>query len=102
MPFAVSAGESPKEWFALLVKPRHEKVTEQVLANKGLETFLPLRTRLRRYGSRQRQSQLPLFPGYLFCRFDPQASLLVLSTPSVNRVVGAGRRPLPVDTTEME
>jgi transcription termination/antitermination protein NusG len=98
----VSAGETKLEWFALVVKPRHEKTAQQILSHKGFETFLPLHARLHRYEGRQREFCLPLFPGYLFCRFDPQASMPVLTTPSVSRVAGAGRKPLPVDAAELE
>jgi transcriptional antiterminator NusG len=92
--------ETQLEWFALVVKPRHEKA--QILSGKGFETFLPLHPRVHRYDGRHRESRVPLFPGYLFCRFDPEASMPVLTTPSVSRVAGAGRRPLPVDAAELE
>lgn len=93
---------SERKWFVLVVKPRHEKAADQILANKGFETFLPLYLRRHHYGSRKREYELPLFPGYLFCRFDSQARLPVLNTPSVIQVAGAGRTPLPVDETEVE
>jgi transcription termination/antitermination protein NusG len=93
---------SNQNWFALVVRPRHEKAAEQILANKGFQTFLPLYGRCHRYGTRLREYRVPLFPGYLFCRFDPQAQLALLTTPSVVQVVGAGRIPLPVDETEVE
>lgn len=88
-------------WFALSVRSRHEKVVEQVLSNKGFETFLPLYTRRHQYDRRFREFDLPLFPGYLFCRFNPSACLPILTTPGVLRLVGAGRTPIPVDTEEI-
>jgi transcriptional antiterminator NusG len=94
--------ETQLEWFALVVKPRHEKAAAQILSGKGFETFLPLHPRVHRYDGRHREYRVPLFPGYLFCRFDPEASMPVLTTPSVSRVAGAGRRPLPVDAAELE
>jgi transcription antitermination factor NusG len=83
------------------VKPRHEKTTGHILSLKGFETFLPLYSRVHRYGGREREYRLPLFPGYLFCRFDLNESLPVLSTPSVNSLAGAGRKPLPVEESEV-
>lgn len=59
------------------------------------------------YGSRRRWSdryqdiELPLFPGYVFCRFDPRFRLPVLTTPGVLGVVGVGPKPQPVSDTEM-
>lgn len=89
-------------WYALVVKPRHEKVTDQILSNKGFETFLPLYLRRHRYGQRRRDFLLPLFPGYVFCRFQQRFWLPIVTTPSVIQVAGAGRTPLPVDDREVE
>ncbi len=88
-------------WYALSVNVRHEKVVSQLLSNKGFETFLPLYTRRHLYTRRVREFELPLFPGYLFCRFDPATRLPILTTPGVLRVVGAGRTPIPVDNDEI-
>lgn len=98
-----ACASSPAErlWFALTVKSRHEKMVTQLLTNKGYETFLPLYTRRHQYARRARQFELPLFPGYLFCRFDAAACLPVLTTPGVLRVVGSGRAPVPVDNGEI-
>jgi transcription antitermination factor NusG len=43
-----------------------------------------------------------MFPGYLFCQFDPDARLPILTTPGVLHVVGSGRVPIPIDRAEME
>src|SRR5262249_43248586 len=39
--------------------------------------------------------ELPLFPGYVFCRFARCDRLPVLKTPSVLRIVGTGLAPTP-------
>lgn len=44
---------------------------------------------------------LPLFPGYLFCRFDVLKKLPILQAPGVIQVVGNHRQPVPVDETEI-
>lgn len=90
------------QWYALVVKARHEKAAEQVLSDKGFDTFLPLYTRRHHYGGRRRDFNLPLFPGYLFCRFHPGTMMPVLNTPSVIQVVGIGRTPVPIDETEVD
>lgn len=93
----------PREnWFALNVRSRHEKVVAQLLALKGFETFLPVYARRHQYGRRARQFDLPLFPGYLFCRFDFSSCLFIATTPGVLRVVGSGRYPIPVACREIE
>lgn len=99
---ADSASFARGSWFALSVKSRHEKVVAHLLSLKGLETFLPLYSRRHQYARRSREFELPLFPGYLFCRFHAAACLFVATTPGVLRIVGSGRIPIPVDCAEIE
>jgi len=44
---------------------------------------------------------MPLFPGYVFCRFDASDPYRVLETAGVVHVVSAGKRPLPIDEREV-
>jgi len=70
------------------------------LSGKGYEQFLPLYA-ARRYWSDGARVELPLFPGYMFCRFDVQKRLPILITPGVLTIVGTGRVPIPVDNAEI-
>lgn len=45
---------------------------------------------------------MPLFPGYLFCRFDALKRLPILTTPGVIQVVGYSRQPAPVEESEIK
>ena len=91
----------PDKWFALQVRTRWESSTESLLAGKGFETFLPkYMNRVRRNG-RMKDAQFPLFPGYVFCRFDPQDRLPILVTPGVISVVSRGRLPVPLEDSEL-
>ena len=89
------------KWFAIHVKPRTEWRVAEALRSKGYEQFLPhyvCRPELRR---RSKDSRLPLFPGYVFCRYDSTASGMIVTTPGVLRVVGYGNAPIPVDDNEI-
>jgi transcription antitermination factor NusG len=88
-------------WFALRVKSRCEKVTAASLRNRGYEEFLPLYRSRRLWSDRWVELELPLFPGYVFCRFDPQDRLPILTIPSLVHVVGIGKTPLPVEDGEI-
>ena len=46
--------------------------------------------------------QLPLFPGYLFCRFEMQERLPILNIPGIVAVVGRGKIPLAIETAELD
>lgn len=89
-------------WFAVRVKSNREKVTAVTLRGMGYEDFLPVYRSVRRYSARTRTIEFPLFPGYVFGRFNPNDRLPVLSIPGVLHIVGISRVPLPVDTGEIE
>ncbi len=91
----------PKVWFALQVRTRWERSTASILSEKGYETLLPTYELQKHWGDRMKVVQAPLFPGYLFCRFDVTNRLPILITPGVISVVGRGRTPTPVDSAEM-
>jgi transcription termination/antitermination protein NusG len=98
---AASAIEGMESWFALVTKSRHEKVVAEALNGKGLETFLPLVQRRHQYAHRSRQFDIPLFPGYLFCRFHLARRYPVITTPGVVQIVGAGASPIAVNDGEI-
>jgi transcription antitermination factor NusG len=88
-------------WFAVQVKPKHEKNVSVALEYKGLEAFLPLYRARRKWSDRVRESQLPLFPGYVFCKFNPLRLTPILSTPGVYDVVRFGRTLATLDSDEI-
>jgi len=89
-------------WFALFVRTRHEKGVASALGQKGYRTFLPVYSVVHRWSDRLKFLDLPLFPGYLFCRFDPKDQLPILVTSGVWRIVGVGRTPCPVAPAELD
>jgi transcription antitermination factor NusG len=93
--------ETSVKWFALAVKPRFDKAVAKVLELKGYETFVPLYKKVHTYGNRSKGSELPLFPGYVCCRFDVQSRLPILTTPGVIQVLGAGGTPIPISDLEI-
>lgn len=88
-------------WFALRVRSRIEKAIAAHLDRAGYEWFLPTYFCRRRWSDRLKEVELPLFPGYLFCRFDPQRRLPILMMPGVMYVVGAGKNPVAVQDAEI-
>lgn len=88
-------------WFALQVRSRTEIGVENYLQSYGFECFLPLYTCRKRWSDRIKEVEAPLFPGYLFCRFNPQDRLPILKTPGVIQIVGCNRVPIPVDHREI-
>ena len=96
-----AAAVTPHPWYALQVKPRREKHVSDVLQCKNYEVFLPLYDSLNQWSDRYKTVQLPLFPGYVFCRLDVNYRLPVLTTPGVLRIVSNGNGPTVVDEKQM-
>jgi len=88
-------------WFALQIRSRWEGTTAALLKGKGFETLLPTYTTKRKWSDRFKVVESPLFPGYVFCRFDVHNRLPVLITPGVISVVGGGKTPIAVDDVEI-
>lgn len=84
------------------MKSRCEWAVSDALRQKGFEEFLPLYWSRRRWSDRVKVLQLPLFSGYLFCRFTAADRVPILSTPGVVLIVGSGKTPLPIDSKEVE
>jgi transcription antitermination factor NusG len=88
-------------WFALQVQSRHEAAVAEHLSAREYETFLPFYKCRKRWSDRIKEIEAPVFPGYLFCRFNLQNRLPILATPRVIQIVGCNRTPIPVNEGEI-
>jgi len=88
-------------WFALQVRTRHEAGVADQLSGQGYDRFLPLYKVRKRWSDRIKEVDAPLFPGYLFCRFNPHDRLPILKTPGVIQIVGFQSGPAAVDESEI-
>jgi hypothetical protein len=68
-------------WYEIHVRPRSEFLTAGALRNKGYEPLLPRYLSKRRWSDRKVELELPLFPGYIFCKFDVKVRMPILTTP---------------------
>jgi transcription antitermination factor NusG len=90
------------QWYALRVQAKYEGRVSFTLRAKGYEDFLPLWRKRRKWADRVKESDVPLFPGYVFCRIDIGERLLpILTTPGVMGIVGAGRVPIAISDEEI-
>ena len=60
-------------WCVLYVITNHEKRVAQHLTARSLEHYLPLYTERSRWTDRVVSLERPLFAGYVFVRFAPEA-----------------------------
>jgi transcription antitermination factor NusG len=96
-----SATEPGFNWYALYVHARKESLVASQLKGLGLECFLPTYKSVRKWSDRVKEVEQPLFPSYLFCRFDYQDRRAVVMTSGVLQIVGNGRTALPVASEEI-
>jgi len=89
------------QWYAIQLRPRCEKFVAVQLRNKGYEEYLPMYRSRRRWSDRVKEIQLPLFPGYIFCKFDVMHRLPIVVTPGVISIVGYGKMPLAIPEQEI-
>src|SRR5579871_874719 len=94
-------GDAWEHWFALYVRSHFEKSVEQGLKGKGYPAFSPFYQTIKRLQGRSKLLDLPLFPGYVFCRFNPNKRLPILTTPGIVNVLGAGNVPEPIELSEI-
>jgi len=93
-------GSESLRWYVIHTHPRQEDRAERNLLSEGLETLSP-KIKQRRYN--QYTGELayvikPLFPRYIFARFDADVWLHhVRYTRGVHCVVSFGEYPTPVD-----
>jgi len=90
------------QWYALHVKSRHEKTVHAQLQAKEQESFLPLFVAKNKWADRWKTVLLPLFPGYVFCRFNPAGRHAVLATSGILDVVRSGSEPAAIENAEIE
>jgi transcriptional antiterminator NusG len=88
-------------WYAVRTRAKHEKSVSALLKGKGYDHLLPLYQSWHRSSGRIKGVLLPLFKGYLFCRFDPCRRLPILMTPGVSSIVGRGSDPEPISSDEI-
>ncbi len=88
-------------WFALTVRPQHEKAVADSLAARSLESYVPLYRDRRRWTDRVKTVEIPVFSRYVFSRFSFNDRLKVLSTPGVVSVVSFGGKPAPLADDEV-
>ena len=89
-----------KEWFILQFKSNSHHLAAKNLNRQGFETFLPLHETTSRRTSRFINTSKPLFPGYMFIRFDKAESEWhkINNTYGVSRLITFNSIPKPIPT----
>lgn len=96
-----SVAEAAFPWFALRVKSNFEEVSSLHLRQRGFVEYSPSYSVNSRWTDRVKLIRRPLFPGYVFCRMNPNDRLPVISAPGVLNALGFGKTPSPIPDEEI-
>ncbi len=95
--------DSSSHWFAVYTSARHEKVVARQFESREIESFLPLYTVPSRWKNGCRvEVDRPLFPSYLFVHIERRDCVRVLQVPGVVSIIGSGREPSSLPTSDIE
>jgi transcription antitermination factor NusG len=72
-----------KKWYALYVASRQEKNAGRLLAERGVECYVPLVKTMRQWSDRKKMVEMPLLNGYLFACITPAQKEKVLQTKGI-------------------
>jgi|SRR5579859_91006 len=96
--------EQDERWYALQTRVHREKVVEQRLQERGVVTFLPTVTEVRRWSDRKKKIESPLFSSYLFVKVSDSKvdRLRVLCVDGVFQFVGIRGEATPIPEEQIE
>ena len=81
-----------KKWLAIYTRPRWEKKVNQLLTEKGLESYCPLNKVRRKWSDRIKVVEEPLFKSYVFVKVSDEDRTAVRMTPgAINFVYWEGK-----------
>ena len=89
-------------WHGIRTRSNYERLAALNLKDRGFQPFLPVYKLRRRWSDRTVTTELPLFPGYVFCRFDHSCRLPIVTVPGVVGIIGCGTQPAPIPDSEIE
>jgi transcription antitermination factor NusG len=91
--------ETHNRWLAIQVIGGRELTTAASITRRGYENLVPVYVKRR---SHNHVTNAPLFPGYVFVRFNAENTFPIVTVPGVIRFVGIGAHPVPIDDHEIE
>src|SRR5689334_8581242 len=81
-----------KKWFAIYTRPRWEKKVNQLLKEKGIESYCPLNKVRRKWSDRVKIVEEPLFKSYVFVKVnDEDRATVRMTTGAINFVYWQGK-----------
>ena len=90
-----------KKWLAIYTRPRWEKKVNQLLSEKGLESYCPLNKVRRKWSDRVKTVEEPLFKSYVFIKVEQDDRSKVRLTNGVINFVYWNGKPAVIKEKEI-
>jgi len=90
-----------RKWLAIYSRPRWEKKVNQLLQEKGIESYCPLNKVTRKWSDRIKIVEEPLFKSYVFVKVKDEDRTEVRMTPGVINFVYWEGKPAVIKEKEI-
>jgi transcription antitermination factor NusG len=90
------------KWYAIYTRPRWEKKVNQLLLQKGVESYCPLNKVRRKWSDRIKMIEEPLFKSYVFVKIEEEARTGVRMTDGVVNFVYWNGKPAVIREKEIQ
>jgi transcription antitermination factor NusG len=91
-----------KKWYAIYTKPRWEKKVNQLLTEKGIESYCPLNKVKKKWSDRVKTVEEPLFKSYVFVKVNDDSRTKVRMTDGVINFVYWNKKPAVIKEKEIQ
>jgi transcription antitermination factor NusG len=89
-------------WYACYTRGRHENKVASHLDSRHIETFLPVHREDVQWSDRRKTVERPMFPSYVFARFESSEVQQVMNTRGLVTILRAGGKLAAIPDEEIE
>jgi transcriptional antiterminator RfaH len=89
-------------WYAVYTRSRAEKRLMELLTEKGIEAYVPVRKVIKQWSDRKKMIEEPLIRSYCFVKIELQRYQEVLNTPGAVRYVWFSGKPASIPERQIE
>jgi transcription antitermination factor NusG len=89
-------------WYAVYTRSRHEKKLMDLLLEKDIEAYVPIRRLLHQWSDRKKYVETPIIRSYCFVKVNNTNYFEVLNTPGAVRYVWFSGRPASIPDRQIQ
>jgi transcription antitermination factor NusG len=98
----VKAVSEEKKWHVIYTKSKWEKKVDELLMQKGFESWCPVQKQERQWSDRKKIIETPLFRSYVFIKASKEDYTKILSTIGVVNFLYFEKKPAVIRDVEIE